>query len=201
MKQLSLLLSLYLITILFSFRGIAQDGQAVNDSAGPPYVAYSSLYFYDGSGNVIYSCQARSQQPSFPWTRVASTLTSIVVSSNTGTVTTSTAHGLAIGNKVTVTGATVASALNGTYVIQTVGSTTTFTITTAAVADGTYNETTLAISTTAPRSSAPVWDIIKYIYNGSGLLTNQQHAFSRSATSSICDNRATTTGATRIDYE
>lgn len=192
------------LVILAASAILAQDGTAVSPSQGPPYVAYSSLYFYDGSGNVIYICQARSQQPNFSWTRAATTLTSIVVSSNTGTVTTSTNHGLAVGNKVTVSGATVDTDLNGTYFIQTVGSATTFTITTANVGNATYNESTLALATTAPRSTANIWDIRKFIYDGSGLLTNFQHAkgaTNAGSNASICDNRATTTGANTIIYQ
>ncbi len=204
MKQLSLLLSLYMAVILFSFRGAAQDGTSVSPSQGPPYVAYTSLYFYDGSGRIEYICQAKSAQDNFQWKRSDSTLTSIVVLTNTGTVTTSTANGLAVGNRVTVSGATVDTDLNGTYFIQAITSSTVFTITTASVANATYTESTLKVETTAPRSTAPVWDIKKYIYNGSGLVTNLQHANGASnagKNASICDDRATSTGSTKIIYQ
>ncbi len=176
------------------------QGQPVNQTQGPPPDAFTTLLFYDGSNNITYTCKAKSQQPTFTWARSDSTLTSIMVLTNTGTVTTSTAHGLAVGNLVTVAGATVDTDLNGTYVIQTVGSTTTFTITTASVANATYTESTLTLSTTSPRSSAPQWDIFKFITTGSNI-TSIQKAGGKSAPNSICDNRATSTGSTKIAYQ
>ncbi len=172
----------------------------VNQSQSIPPDAYTSLLFYDGSNYLIYSCKAKSIQPSFSWTKAATTLTNIVVLTNVGTVTTSTAHGLAIGNLVTVSGATVDTDLNGIYYIQTVGSTTTFTITTASVANATYTDATLAMSTTAPRSTAAIWDIFKYTISGTNVVAIQK-AGGKSGTNSICDNRSTTTGSTKIGYQ
>lgn len=181
----------------------AQDGTAVSPSVGPPYVAYTKLFFYDATPNVEYICTARSQQPTFAWTRALSTLTSIVDSSTTSTVTTSTAHGLSAGAKVTIAGVTTSggTALNTTFVIQTVGATTTFTITTSGVTDATYTDSTMTLSTTAPRTTAASWDIVKFVYDGTPLLTNMLHAGGKSATNSICGNRAVSTGSTRIEYQ
>lgn len=190
-----------LLTILvLCAASLCAQGNPVNQTQAPPPDAWTQLLFYDGSNNLIYSCKAKSIQPSFSWTRTATTLTDITVAANVGTVTTSTAHGLAVGNLVTVTGATIDTDLNGTYYIQTVGSTTTFTITTANVGNATYNESTLTVSTTAPRSSAPQWDIFKFIITGS-TVSNVQKAFGKSGANSICDNRAVTTGATKITYQ
>lgn len=191
---------LLLSVIIFASSLCAQRGIEVNLSQSPPISAYTKLFFYDGSNQLEYVCTALSQQPSFSWTRAASTLTSIVDAANTSTVTTSTAHGLAVGNLVTITGATVDTDLNGTYFIQTVGSTTTFTITTSGVSDATYTESTLVVATTAPRSSASMWDITKYIYAAT-LMSHAQHAGGKSATNSICDNRAVTTGSTKTTYQ
>jgi hypothetical protein len=83
------------------------------------------------------------------WTRADATLTSIVVASSVATATTSTAHLLTTGDKIGVFGATVDADLNR-YTYYTVASTpapTTFTFATAAVADATYNEATLGVST------------------------------------------------------
>jgi hypothetical protein len=192
----------FLLAVIIGVSALCgQDGTSVSVSEGPPYVAYTSLFFYDATPNLQYICKARSQQPTFSWTRSLNTLTSIADSANTGTVTTSTAHGLSVGNKVTVSGATVDTDLNGTYVIQTVGSTTTFTITTASVTDATYTEATLAVSTTAARTTAPQWDIVRFTYDGTPLMTNMQHAGGKSATNSICGNRAVTTGSTKVEYQ
>lgn len=83
------------------------------------------------------------REPPLIVTKVAATLTSIAVATNVGTVTWP-AHGLEAGCSVTISGATVDTDLNGTYIIATVSTVDAFTITTAAVADGTYTESTLA---------------------------------------------------------
>jgi len=163
-------------------------GQVVTINPGPPAQGVSALNFYDGSNSLIYRCQAVSIQPRYTWTVAASTLTNVVVSSNTGTVTTASAHGLQVGNSITLSGSST-SALNGTYKIATVGSTTTFTITTAAVSDATYT-TGLVMTTTAPRSTAAIWSIRAYTYSGTNL-TNEQWANGSTAMNQICDNRTT----------
>ncbi len=173
----------------------------INPTQGPPPDAYTSLLFYDGSNNLQYVCKAKAQQPSFAWTVADTTLTSIVVLTNTGTVTTSTAHGLAVGNLVTVSGATVDTDLNGTYFIQTVGSTTTFTITTSAVSNATYTDATLSLATTAPRSTVAIWDMFKFTYTNTTYLAVIQKAKGAAGLNSICGNKAVTTGSTKITWQ
>src|SRR5262249_4566928 len=65
-------------------------------------------------------------------------LVSIVVSSGTGTVTTSTPHGFSSGTRVGVEGAIGDFHLNGTYIVQSTPTSTTFTINTPNVTPGTY---------------------------------------------------------------
>lgn len=169
----------------------AQDnakGQLVSINPGPPAQPISALNFYDASNNQIYRCQAVSVQPTYTWTVTAKTLTSIVDSSNTATATTSTDHGLSVGNAVTIAGATDTD-LNGTYIIATVPGTTTFTITTASVTDATYNGAALTMSTTAPRSSVAIWSIRRYQYSGTNL-THEQWVGGSTSMNKICDNRA-----------
>lgn len=156
----------------------------------------------DSAGNALYVCTGEPIQPPFFWTRALTTLTSIVVSSNTATVTTSTAHGLQVANQVTVLGATVDPDLNGTYYVQTVGSTTTFTITTASVSNATYNEATLAVSTTAPRLTAAIWTIQHFLYDSNTHLSTTQWAEGQPGNyTHICANRGVTTGATKVTYQ
>lgn len=170
-------------------------------SRWPPATAPTLLSFKNGNGDLEYVCFTSPDQPSFSWTRVDATLTSIVVLTDTGTVTTSTAHGLQPGNLVTLAGATVDTDLNGTYVVQTVGSTVTFTITTASVANNTYVEATLTAATTAPRTTAAIWSIQKLVYDAGNFNTHVQWAGGLpSAYKYIADNRAVSTGATKIDY-
>lgn len=153
------------------------------------------------TGGVSYYCFTSPHGPwnngsvpaTFSWTRAASTLTSIVVSSNTATATTSTAHGLAIGNQVTVAGATVDTDLNASYRILTVPSSTTFTFTTVAVANATYVDATMTLSTTAPRTTVAIWSISFLAYDGSNNLSGITWANGNKRTyTSICANRATT---------
>lgn len=179
----------FALAILCAALAYGQEGTPVNVSISAPLVAYSTLFFYS-STDLIYSCRARSFQPTATFARSDSTLTSIVDSSNTSTVTTASAHGLAVNDKVVISGATVATALNGTYVIQSVGSTTTFTVTTSGVADATYTESTLKFTTTAPRDTAAIWSITKYTYV-SNAVTAVQWANGTSAPNQICANRAT----------
>jgi hypothetical protein len=94
------------------------------------------------------------------------TLTNIAVSSNTATVTTVAAHGLYVGARVTVSGATVDSDLNGSYTVLTIPTSTTYTFTTAAVSDATYVEATLIISTSETLTTAESWKIQVITYVG-----------------------------------
>jgi hypothetical protein len=59
----------------------------------------------------------------------STTVTSLTGSTTTATLTTPSAHGLAVGDVVTINGATTSSYFNGTFVIKTVPSSTTFTYT------------------------------------------------------------------------
>lgn len=201
-------LMLFLVLVL-ALSG-QQRGQTVDVSAFPPRSSPTVLMFYDGAvpPNRIYTCYANPIGPwnnnsvpaTFSWTRTASTLTSIVDSGSTSTVTTSTAHGLQVGNLVTVSGATVDTDLNGTYYIQSVGSTTTLTITTSGVTDATYTEATLAVATSVARSTQPIWSIEKRSYTAANLDRIQWARNGSGDFGNVCDDRATTTGATKITY-
>ena len=79
--------------------------------------------------------------------RSDTTLTSIVVSSNVGTVT-APLHGRVVGELVHVTGATVDTDLNGLYVVQSVPGVNQFTINTTNVSNATYTESTLTCGAT-----------------------------------------------------
>lgn len=202
MKTL-VLLTLCAISVLAQENGTPVSVVAFPPSQPEKILDYSgSNLIYIGYSSPVIDYTRITGTSAFRWTRSASTLTSIVDSSNTATVTTSTAHGLQVGQLVTVSGATVDTDLNGTYYVQTVGSTTTFTITTSGVTDATYTESTLVVSTNAPLTTQPIWVIQKLSYDGSSNLVGVKCAFGscRSYTS-IWDNRATTTGASKIWYQ
>lgn len=201
------------LAMMMAGYALAQQGGTVALSKGNPTDAFTILYYYDGSNNLQYICKTpafRTAQ-SYTWGVTAAlnqgTLTSIVVLTNVGTVTTSADHGLAVGNLVVVSGSTTA-ALNGTYVIQTVPTSTTFTITTSGVANATYNNAAMTMTTTAPRTTATGWSIEKFTYDASSNLVADQMAtrvasgqIATNAYSFICGNRAVTTGATAIAFQ
>lgn len=130
----------------------------------PPKTGFVDQLFYSGS-NVQYDCQAPAQVAPTSVNVSGSTLVSIVVSSNTATVTTALLNGLWAGARVTVSGSTV-GALNTTYTVLTVSSTT-YTFTTSGVSDGTYNNTPLTVTTNSPLLTSAVWFITVIHYNGS----------------------------------
>jgi len=178
------------LTILFlSIAGLfAQTSPEYTPSIAPPTTPYSYLMYRDGSNNIEYICRALSYQQSFSWTRSAATLTSIVDATNVATATTSTNHGLSVGNTISVYGSTVA-ALNGGYTITAV-TPTTFQFTTVGVSDGTYDNATLGVGTTSPRSNANIWSIQKFFYAGI-YMDRFGWAEGSTNTNKSCDSRAT----------
>jgi hypothetical protein len=159
------------LTLLFlSFAGLyAQTSPEFTISIAPPTTPYTSLFYRDGSNNVEYICKALSNQPNYVWYAAngSPVLTSIVDSSNTATVTTAVDHGLLVGNRVQIFGVTTDVDLNATYVVASVPTTATFTITTANVTDGTYNGTSdsgMKMATNSPRTNASIWSIQRNFY-------------------------------------
>tara|TARA_R110000868_G_scaffold396287_2_gene668432 strand:+ start:312 stop:935 length:624 start_codon:yes stop_codon:yes gene_type:complete len=204
-----------LISILLFLASLSsgQTSPTVALSKGNPDAAYTSLYFYSTT-YLTYICKtpAFRQRATYTWAVTPGvgqgTLTNVVVLTNVGTVTTSAAHGLTIGNRVTIAGATVDTDLNGSYYVQTVGSSTTFTITTASVANATYTDAGMSLYTTAPRTTESIWSIERFGYDGSNNLITDQFAvgnvtggLATVAYSFVCDNRAATTGSTKVTYQ
>lgn len=178
-----------LILFILSIAGLyAQTSPEYTKSIAPPTTPYTYLMFRDGSNNIEYICRALSNQQNFTWTISAATLTSITDATNVATVTTSTNHGLAVGNSVSVYGSTTA-ALNGGYIITAVPTPTTFRFSTTGVADGTYNNAALGVATTSPRSNANIWSIQKFYYTTT-YMDRYGWAESATAVNKSCDNRA-----------
>jgi hypothetical protein len=142
------------------------------------------LNFFTGS-LLDYSCYASPQQPAYSFLRSNSTITNIIVSTNTATATMPN-HGLHVGNRLVITGATVDIDLNGTYLVLTVADANTLTFTTAGVANATYTDATLAVTTRDTRSSAAIWTVMQILYTSSNpTVIRWSDQFQ------ICDNRAT----------
>lgn len=160
-----------IILIFASASCVFSQGAPVNQSAGPPPAPVVKQFFKDANSNLQYVCIADQRQATTTQRISNSTLTNIVVLTNVGTVTTAAPHGLYVKAQVTTGGATVVPALNGVYAIATVPSTTTYTIATVAVADGTYVDAGLVISTTNPLLGAARWAIQVLTYDALNFLT------------------------------
>lgn len=196
MRKSVLVLALCLVSALLWSQ---QTGQPVGVVQFPNQTPTRFLD-YNGGSNLTYLCLAPSlNQTSTPsWytyslSVTAATLTNIIVATNVGTATTVSAHGLMVGQKTTVSGSTT-SALNASYTVATIPSTTTFTITTAGVGDATYNNGALTVSGEAPLLTSPIWSIQKFTYDGSNNLTGTLCVNgSCQALSNKCADRATLT--------
>ena len=80
------------------------------------------------------------------WSIATGTLVSVVVAANVGTLTFSAAHGKAVGDKITISGATVDTDLNAAYVVASVPTTTTLTVATSNVTAATYTDALLVVT-------------------------------------------------------
>ena len=172
-----------------------QDGNSVTLSRMPQNKKVTTNTEDDGAGTLLYSAWAYSDQTAAWAPSIANAgLTSIVDSANTSTVTTVANHGLLVGNRIYIGGATDTD-LNGYYYVQTTPTATTFTVTTASVTDATYNGAALYMSTRAPRTNTAVWYITKQSSSG-----NVDY-FQNSTEPAAWDSRATTTGASMVTYQ
>ena len=118
-------------------------------------------------------------------------LTSIADAAAVSTVTTVNAHGLTIGNQITIGGSSGDTDLNGTYLIATVPTTKTFTIATASVSDATYTTTHMYFTSTDPRTSLSIWSVKKFAYDGSNNPISEMWADGNPAFDNVCDDQAT----------
>lgn len=177
------------LALLCACAGFGQLDVSVDE--GPPRVGYT-VYVpeYDVNDNPLYQCVTRSIRPTTTFRRSDSTITSITDSSNTATIVIPN-HGLRPNNGITISGATVDSDLNGTYSVVAVSDANTFTITTASVTDAAYTESTLVITTTAPRTNQAIWSISKFTYNGTNFVIKQWAGGAPSNSAYSCDGRAT----------
>jgi hypothetical protein len=162
------------------------DGKGADAVVSPG--SYTSLGFNTG-GALTYECISYPLGPLTTWTYSAGDITGIVDSSNTATITFAAAHGLRVGNRITISGST-STQLNTTFLVATAPDTTSVTITTASVTDATYT-TGVKITTTAPLTSKAVWNIAYFTYDATGLWTSTTWAEGSRKFDQVCDNRAT----------
>lgn len=186
-RMISLMITLFLVAMA----AFAQ-GPTVTLSGGNSAQAFTSSNTFSGT-NLTFRCKAKANAVAEETWAISGTLTSIAVSTNVGTVTTTVAHGLRVGNKITVSGVLVGDDLdlNGIYIIQTVGAATTFTIATVDVSDGTYNTAGTQFVSSDPRTSSAIWSIQKFTYDGSNNLTTEMWADGNTSFDNVCDDQAT----------
>lgn len=165
------------LLLLASGHGFGQPAQSVNQVLGPPPLNWVSLYYCGtgmtacatGNTNVTAICMAPAVTSAPTVYAIGGTpsLTNIVVSTNVGTITFGAAAQFWVGQRLTVTGSTTAL-LNGTYRVNTVSGST-VTITTVGVADATYNNAAMTVSTSAPLLNALLWSIQIFTYTNSSV--------------------------------
>ena len=183
---------LFKIALLAAFLSAPAFAQCTVGSQSPaaPQQNCAVTMYYSGS-DLIYVCSANAFQPVTTFYKSSTTLTSIVVATNVGTINFSSTSYLWIGAQVTVAGSTT-SALNGTYKITAVSGSAA-TIATSGVSDATYNNAALTVSTQAPLLNSPVWAIQALTYDGSHNTTGVYWAGQTSVSiphSLACSNRA-----------
>ncbi len=185
-----------LLTLALVVSAFAQP--MVRVSSAPPDVAIRRVIFCDNAlqsaclstDPVKYVCVARQDTaPTTSVSRSDSTLTSVVVLTNVGTVTTASPHGLYQGAKVTIAGATVDSDLNASYVVQSVSSSTVYTIATVNVANATYTDSTMVISTRDPLTTSLLWAIQVVVSNSGPFTTGAYWANASTGYSLACSDR------------
>lgn len=145
------------------------QGQAINQTSGPPPFDWVTLLYYNGSNQIIYSCYAPAIVTPTTFYVSSGTLTNVVVASNVGTANFSATAQFWIGQRVTVAGSTTV-ALNAQYRVATVSGTT-ITFTTSGVSDGTYATGALTLSTNGPLLNAALWSIQALTYASGNVST------------------------------
>lgn len=174
---------------------LAQEGQNVNISQGPPVVPYQKLFFYDGSNRLEYVCMAigpSREYTTFSITGATSANPAVFTASGYGLY---TADALT-RSKVTISGAgSPWTAINTSWLVLPVNATTfqLLSPTTGTAFDGSalgaWSGTATA-STNAPRTNIGMWAIQRLTYNGAGNTTSVMWANTGSLVRNKCDDRA-----------
>jgi hypothetical protein len=174
---------------------VAQEGQNVNISQGPPAIPYQKLFFYDGSDRIEYVCMAIGPNPStttFSITGATSANPAVFTASGYGLYT----QDAATRSKVTISGAAAPwTGVNTSWLVSPVNATTfqLLSITTGTAFDGSalgaWSGTATA-TTNAPRTNIGIWAIEKLTYSGTGKIKSVMWANTGSLVRNKCDDRA-----------
>ena len=116
------------------------DGTYMIDSVTSTTIVYTARYTYTSATGTIFNVNTTTAYQGFLFTGSAITMSGATYSGNLITVTTTVAHGLAIGNEIALTGATASTnAPNGSWVVCTILSPTVFIFNASATPTGTLN--------------------------------------------------------------
>lgn len=118
------------------------DGTYMIDSVTSTTIVYTCRYTYTSSTGTIYNPNTTAAYQGYIYTGAAITMSGATYAGSLVTVTTTHAHGLAIGNEIALTGATASTnAPNGSWIVCTILSPTVFVFNAAATPTGTLNVT------------------------------------------------------------
>jgi len=116
------------------------DGTYMIDSVTSNTIVYTCRYTYTSATGTIFNANTTTAYQGYVYTGSAIAMTSATYSGSLITVTTSVAHGLAIGNEIALTGATASTnAPNGSWTVCTVLSPTVFVFNSNATPTGTLS--------------------------------------------------------------
>lgn len=174
---------------------LAQEGQNVNISQGPPVVPYQKLFFYTAGGLIEYQCMAigpSRENTTFSITGATSANPAVFTASGYGLYTADAPT----RSKVVISGAAAPwTAVNTSWLVSPVSSTTfqLLSPTTGVAFDGAalgaWSGTATA-GTNAPRTNIGMWAIERFTYNGTGKITSVMWANTGSLVRNKCDDRA-----------
>ena len=116
------------------------DGTYMIDSVTTNTIVYTARYTYTSATGTIFNANTTTAYQGFLFTGAAIPISGATYSGSLVTVTTSVAHGLAIGNEIALTGATASTNVpNGSWVVCTILSPTVFIFNSSATPTGTLN--------------------------------------------------------------
>ena len=116
------------------------DGTYMIDSVTTNTIVYTARYTYTSATGTIFNANTTTAYLGFIFTGAAIPMSGATYSGSLVTVTTSVAHGLAIGNEIALTGATASTNVpNGSWVVATILSPTVFIFNAGATPTGTLN--------------------------------------------------------------
>ena len=118
------------------------DGTYMIDSVTTNTIVYTCRYTYTSATGTIFNANTTAAYQGYIYSNAAINMSGATYAGSLITVTTSVAHGLAVGNEIALTGATASTnAPNGSWIVCTILSPTVFIFNAAGTPTGTLNVT------------------------------------------------------------